>query len=199
MPSRAAGQPARFLTTTIRPTTASRPGRPTARLAFSSSRSGDLDIYLLDLANGAVQRVTDDPAHDYEPDWSPDGHSLAFVSDRDGIGNLYVLDLRSSALPRAGTWNRGLQDPSWTPTGGLLSIGPWADGRRFNSAQGVLINTVGVSVSVALVGSSHGYAEPAWSASAVAPAAAAEHLLPGRVGPTASAPIDSSVRVGTLS
>ena len=43
----------------------------------------------------------------------------------------------------------------------ILAVGPWASfGRRFTAAQGVLISTTGISISVALVGSAHGYAEP---------------------------------------
>jgi TolB protein len=212
-----------------------------ARIAFASSRGGDMDIYMLDLAGGAVTRVTDDPAADYSPAWSPDGRSLAFtswrdgnqeiysvyvgvmpagsvpaahnltnnpapdyspawspdgrslafISDRDGIGNLHVLDLATGAQQKAGIWNRGLQDPSWTPSGGLLAVGPLINQRgRFSASQGVLIMTAGISVSVALVGSPHTYAEPQWSASAVAPAAPAERLLPGRDQPAAAPPID---------
>jgi TolB protein len=212
-----------------------------ARVAFSSSRGGDLDIYLLDMASGATARVTDDPAADYSPAWSPDGRELAFtswrdgnqeiyrvavagalagsippaqnvtnhpapdyspawspdgrkiafISDRDGIGNLHVLDLPSGAQEKAGIWNRSLQDPAWTPSGGLLAAGPWASfGRRFTAAQGVLISTAGISISVALVGSAHGYAEPQWSARAVAPAVAPERLLTGREQLAPSAPAD---------
>jgi TolB protein len=54
----------------------------------------------------------------------------------------------------------------------------------------VLIMTAGISVSVALVGSPHTYAEPQWSARAVAPAAPAEQLLSGREISVAAPPVD---------
>jgi TolB protein len=168
-------------------------------LAFTSWRAGNQEVYSAyvgGLTEGTIpsaQNMTNHPAPDRSPAWSPDGRGLAFVSDRDGIGNIYVLDVRSSQLERAGIWNRSLQDPSWTSTGALLAIGPWAaDGRRITTAQGVLINTVGISVSVALVGSPHGYAEPSWSASAIAPVVAANNASPGRIAPTPSAPVDVS-------
>ncbi|HEY3230763.1 MAG TPA: hypothetical protein VGJ87_16180 [Roseiflexaceae bacterium] len=212
-----------------------------ARVAFASSRAGDLDIYLLDLASGAIRRVTNNPAADYEPAWapddrhlafaswrdgnqeiysvdlgdledsdipapqnlsnhpapdhspawSPDGRRLAFISDRDGVGNLYVIDLQSGAQQIAGIHNRGLHDPAWTPGGGLLAVGPWAaEGRRFSTAQGVLVMTAGISVSVAIVGSPHSYADPEWSAAAVAPAVSAGQLLPGRVMPVFGPSVD---------
>jgi TolB protein len=210
------------------------------RIAFSSSRDGDLNIYLLELSSGSLRRVTDDRAADYQPTWAPDSHQLAFtswrdgnqeiyavslpqsaladmpsainltnnpapdrspawgsdgrlafISDREGIGNLHVLDLESDEQQLAGIRNRGLQDPAWTVGGGLLAVGPWGAG-GFNSAQGVLIMTTGISVSVALVGSPHAYAEPDWNPNAVAPNVAADRLLPGRLPQTATPPVDPS-------
>ena len=166
-------------------------------LAFTSWRDGNQEIYSVYVgvipagSIPAAHNMTNNPAPDYSPAWSPDGHSLAFISDRDGIGNLHVLDLASGAQQKAGIWNRGLQDPAWTPNGGLLAVGPLINQRgRFSSSQGVLIMTAGISVSVALVGSPHTYAEPQWSARAAAPAAPAERLLPGRDQPAAQPPVD---------
>jgi TolB protein len=167
-------------------------------LAFTSWRDGNQEIYVAylgGLADGAIpapQNMTNHPAPDRSPAWSPDGRRLAFISDRDGIGNLYVLDMRSGGLERTGVWNRGLQDPAWTPAGGLLAAGPWSVGRGFSSAQGILLMTAGISVSVALIGSGHAYAEPAWSKNAVALSLPADRLLPGRPTPVATQPVDSA-------
>jgi TolB protein len=210
------------------------------RIAFSSNRDGDLDIYLLDLSSGTLRRVTDEPAADYQPTWAPDSHQLAFtswrdgnqeiyavslpqsaladmpsainltnnpapdhnpawgsdgrlafISDREGIGNLHVQDQESNELQLAGIRNRSLQDPAWTVGGGLLAVGPWGTG-GFNANQGVLIMTTGISVSVALVGSPHAYAEPDWNPNAVAPNVATDRLLPGRLFQSTTPPIDPS-------
>jgi TolB protein len=166
-------------------------------LAFTSWRDGNQEIYrvyvglLPDGAMPVAQNLSNHPAPDHSPAWSPDGRRLAFVSDRDGIGNVHVLDSMGGAQQKAGIWNRGLQDPAWTPSGGLLAIGPWVNqGRRFSSAQGVLVMTAGISASVALVGSPHAYAEPQWSAQALAPDVPDEQLLPGRVRTIPAAPVD---------
>jgi TolB protein len=156
------------------------------QLAFTSWRDGNQEIYAIGLSDSSLfgpapaLNLTDHPAPDHSPAWGADGR-LAFVSDREGIGNLHVLDLQSDEQHLAGFRNRGLQDPAWTIGGGLLAIGPWGSGSQFSSAQGVLISTSGISVSVALVGSPHAYAEPAWSANAVAPDVAADRMLPGRL------------------
>ena len=54
------------------------------RLAFTSTRDGNEEIYVHDTDNGALTRVTFDPARDRDPAWSPDGTRLVFESLRDG-------------------------------------------------------------------------------------------------------------------
>ncbi|MBS0612079.1 MAG: Tol-Pal system beta propeller repeat protein TolB [Proteobacteria bacterium] len=64
------------------------------RLALTlSSRDGNLDIYVLDLATQALTRVTSDPSIDTEPQWSRDGQSLYFTSDRAGGPQIYKQSL----------------------------------------------------------------------------------------------------------
>ena len=47
---------------------------PTAgRIAFHSARSGELDIYVMNADGTDLQRLTNSPGRDFEPDWSPDG------------------------------------------------------------------------------------------------------------------------------
>jgi len=59
--------------------------------AYASDRvdSSNLDIWVGQLNGGGKVRITDDPADDYDPAFSPDGSQLAFRSDRQG-GGIYV-------------------------------------------------------------------------------------------------------------
>ncbi len=90
-----------------------------AQIAFSGlSHSGVSDLYVLDLASGALRRVTDDPYEDVDPTWLPDGKSLVFSSDRghggdEGARNLYRLFLDGRELEPL-TEGRWLDDaPRW--------------------------------------------------------------------------------------
>jgi len=65
-----------------------------------STRDGNLDIYVLDLATQALTRITDDPAIDTEPQWSKDGMSLYFTSDRAGGPQIYKIPLAPGSKPR---------------------------------------------------------------------------------------------------
>jgi Tol biopolymer transport system component len=48
------------------------------------------DIWLLDLATGRAARLTDDPAGNYDPAWSPDGKHIVFNSNRLGLSSLFM-------------------------------------------------------------------------------------------------------------
>jgi TolB protein len=65
-----------------------------------STRDGNLDIYVIDLATDGLIRVTDDPAIDTEPQWSKDGQSLYFTSDRAGGPQIYKVGLQPGDKPR---------------------------------------------------------------------------------------------------
>ena len=64
-----------------------------SRIAYSSDRDGNAEIYMVNVDGSDSVRLTDDPASDTEPDWSPDGKLIAFSSNRDGDGEIYVLDV----------------------------------------------------------------------------------------------------------
>jgi len=62
-----------------------------------SRRDGNLDIYVLSLADQSLVRVTEDAAIDTEPAWSADGQSLYFTSDRAGGPQIYKVPALAGA------------------------------------------------------------------------------------------------------
>ena len=48
------------------------------------------DIWLIELATGRATPLTDDPAGDYDPTWSPDGKYIVFNSRRPGGAGLFL-------------------------------------------------------------------------------------------------------------
>jgi Tol biopolymer transport system component len=56
-----------------------------SRVAFDSDVAGNVDVYTIAADGSALTRVTDDPAVDSEPSWSPSGRALVFASGR-GVG-----------------------------------------------------------------------------------------------------------------
>ena len=50
-------------------------------------------------AGGKSTRLTDSPAYDHSPSWSPDGKRVLFASDRSGVEELYLLDADDTEHP----------------------------------------------------------------------------------------------------
>ena len=50
------------------------------------------DFYTLPIGGGEATRITDGPAYDMQPRYSPDGSLIVFVSDRDGSENLWLAN-----------------------------------------------------------------------------------------------------------
>ena len=50
------------------------------------------EIFLIRASGGKAKRLTDHPAYDHGPAWSPDGKKIVFLSDRGGHEDVYLLD-----------------------------------------------------------------------------------------------------------
>ncbi len=91
-------------------------------LAFSSSRTGNGDIYVVLPDGTGVRRLTTSIAIDAEPAWSPDGTRIAFSSSRTGNGDIYVMNSDGSGLTRLTTDNAVDTSPSWSPDGARIAF-----------------------------------------------------------------------------
>lgn len=76
--------------------------------------------------------LTNHPANDSSPTWSPDGRKIAFVSYRDGNSELYVMDVDGGNVtqltndllpplpPDNGNW--WMDSPAWSPDGSIIAF-----------------------------------------------------------------------------
>ncbi len=101
------------------------------RLAFVAYVDGNLDIYVIDAVvperwerPAVPQRLTEDPARDSWPSWSPDGRQIAFESDRQedkAQAGIYVMDA-DGGNPRNLTPVWSAHQPSWSPDGQQIAF-----------------------------------------------------------------------------
>jgi Tol biopolymer transport system component len=91
------------------------------RIAVTRTVNGNTDIWMLDVARGALSqpsRFTFDMAIEVAPVWSHDGRSIVFSSDRKGVVDIYqksVTGAGSEELVLATPQNKGVSD--WSHDG----------------------------------------------------------------------------------
>jgi Tol biopolymer transport system component len=74
------------------------PGEDGTKLAFTSDRDVNREIYVMNAQDGSNQtRLTDNGASDEFPSWSPHGTKVAFTSDRDGNTEVYVMNAQDGS------------------------------------------------------------------------------------------------------
>lgn len=103
---------------------------PRGEIAFTSDRDGNFEIYVMNTEGKHLRRLTDHPATDTDPVWSPDGNWIAFASERNGDSDIYVMDALGTNLRRL-TDNPGYDGyPAWSPDGKLLAFASYGkDGK----------------------------------------------------------------------
>ena len=91
-------------------------------IAFTSNRSGNFDIYIIDTNGENLINLTSHAAEDYSPTWSPDGRFIAYVSERDGNPEIYVMELSTREQRRLTDHKATDLDPAWSPEGNTIAF-----------------------------------------------------------------------------
>jgi DNA-binding winged helix-turn-helix (wHTH) protein/Tol biopolymer transport system component len=78
------------------------------------------DLWDADLASGIFSRLTNHPAHDSDPSWSPDERALAFTSWRTGRAAVFVKDLTSGQEDLLVPFDERVAVDQWTPDGRFI-------------------------------------------------------------------------------
>ena len=98
---------------------------PDARkIAFTSERDGNAEIYVMSTNGENPVRLTRDPESDAAPRWSPDGTKIAFNSYRDGNYEIYVMDTDGKNPTNLTRHPADDEVPSLSP--GQLAVSPKA-------------------------------------------------------------------------
>jgi TolB protein len=89
-------------------------------IAYSSTETGDAEIFVARADGSEPRRLTFHPAIDTSPGWAPSGQRLVFTSDRTGTPQLFLADADGVHLDQItfdGDWN---DSPDWSRRGNRI-------------------------------------------------------------------------------
>lgn len=86
-------------------------------IAFDTDRDGNDEIYRANADGSGLLRLTNDPAADDKPTWSPDRGQIAFASGRDGNDEIYTMTATDGSNQLNRTNDPGNDsEPAWSST-----------------------------------------------------------------------------------
>lgn len=92
-----------------------------AKIAFSSNRRGNWDIYLMNTDGSQQVNLTRHPADEFSPVWSPTGEHILFRADRDGVDDLYLMDADGKNVRKVFRTSARRIEPAWAPDGSRIA------------------------------------------------------------------------------
>ncbi|HEV7905067.1 MAG TPA: S8 family serine peptidase [Pyrinomonadaceae bacterium] len=132
--------------------------KPNSKVAFSSQRDGNWEIYVMDPDGSNQTNVTLNVARETTPVWSPDGRKIAFTSDRASGGDIYVVNTDGSGLTRLTASPASGGSPTWSPDSKRIAFSSGRDG----NGEVYVMNADGTN-QVNLTRSALDEFDPVWS------------------------------------
>ena len=130
-----------------------------SRIAFSSTRDGNAEIYVMNADGSNPIRLTKVSSPDYAPAFSPDGSRIAFVSERDGNAEIYVMNADGSNPIRLTKASGADADPAWSADGRRIAFASNRDG----AASEIYVMNADGSGQTRVTKSTGRDANPTWS------------------------------------
>ena len=93
------------------------------KIAFTSNRDGNSEIYVMNTNGTNPVRLTQNPAADSSPTWSPDGKRIAFTSNPKGVYDIYAINIDGTNRINLTQSSSGDFGADWSPDGKQIVYG----------------------------------------------------------------------------
>jgi len=95
------------------------------KLAYVSDRTGQPQVYLMDLSSKKVTRISRKGGYNTSPAWSPDSSMVAFTSQKRGSKSTIYrvrIDDNLGIQTRVSPENISSESPAWSPDGSMVAF-----------------------------------------------------------------------------
>ncbi len=137
-----------------------------AQIAFASSRSGSVEIWLMNTDGSGLRQITNIQEGACQPGWSPDGLQIVFISpcvrhlSYYPGASLFLINADGTGLIPLPNTPGGDYDPSWSPDGGQIAFTSLRNG----GVPGIFtVNLDGYKITSLVEDETRAISQPAWS------------------------------------
>ncbi|MFC1559421.1 protein kinase [Gemmatimonadota bacterium] len=92
------------------------------QIAYDSNQRGNVELFICNLDGTDQQFLTDNPAGDWAPNWSPDGSEIVFHSSRSGDRDIFVMSIETGKVRTLVTHAARDWFPFWSPSGNDIAF-----------------------------------------------------------------------------
>jgi len=128
------------------------------KIAVAGARDGNFEIYVVDPDATGGARLTNDPATDTDPAWSPEGRRITFTTTRNGNDDIYLMSADGTGQVQLTSSPGRDSNSTWSPGGRNIAFASTRDG----DAEIFVMNEDGTGQSQ-LTSNDVPDATPAWS------------------------------------
>lgn len=99
-------------------------------MLFDSNRTGNSEIYMLNLSNQVLTRLTNNTVQDVEPALAPDLNQIAYVSNQNGNNEIYLTNVNAQTPLNLTNHPGDDIQPTWSPDGNWIAFTTNRDGNQ---------------------------------------------------------------------
>ena len=99
-------------------------------MLFESNRTGNSEIYALNLSTQSLTRLTNSPAQEIQPALAPDSLQVVYVSNQNGNNDIYLGGVDGRTPLNLTNNPADDQQPTWSPDGNWIAFTTNRDGNQ---------------------------------------------------------------------